>query len=265
MDVTDLLRDRSQETSGFQRMMALSIAVHALFFAAFFVAPDAWLSQGATEPPPSIMTISLNGGGDEPRNGGLTAMGGRPVQLQTPPEEVKRPEAVRPPAAKAPEMTLPTPGARPARASSTAVKQAPDEARGRTPTKGADASAGSTTAVTGARGQGFGLSTGGGPGTGVTLDVGDFCCPEYLATMIDRIKANWNPRQSASAQTFVKIKFTIRRDGIIQDPSVETSSGYPLLDFEAQRAVTFTRQLPALPGAFPNATLTVHLNFEYQR
>ena len=112
MDVTDLLRDRSHESAGFQRMMTLSIAVHVLFFAAFFVAPGAWLSQRASQEPPTVMTISLNGGGDEPRNGGLTAMGGRPVQVQTPPEEAKRPEAVRPPAAKAPEMTLPTPGAR---------------------------------------------------------------------------------------------------------------------------------------------------------
>jgi hypothetical protein len=33
----------------------------------------------------------------------------------------------------------------------------------------------------------------------------------------------------------------------------------------AQRAVTLTKQLPPLPEAFPNPTLTVHLNFEYQR
>jgi hypothetical protein len=26
-----------------------------------------------------------------------------------------------------------------------------------------------------------------------------------------------------------------------------------------------TRTLPPLPAAFPNATLTVHLNFQYQR
>ena len=29
--------------------------------------------------------------------------------------------------------------------------------------------------------------------------------------------------------------------------------------------VILTKQLPALPDSFPNPTLTVHLNFQYQR
>ena len=60
------------------------------------------------------------------------------------------------------------------------VKQAPDEARGRTPTRGAETRAGSAVAETGARGQGFGLSTAAASGSGSRLDVGDFCCPDYL-------------------------------------------------------------------------------------
>ena len=38
--------------------------------------------------------------------------------------------------------------------------------------------------------------------------------------------------------------------------------GSPLTAQEV-RAVMVTRQLPPLPGAFSNPTLTVHLNFEY--
>jgi protein TonB len=244
-------------------MIALSIAVHAIAAAGFLIAPGAWLSPRAADPP-TVMTISLGGGGDEPRNGGLTTMGGRPVQVQTPPEAVKRPEAVRPPAAKTPEMTLPKPGTKPT-APSTAptVRQAPDDARGRTATRGAETSAGSATAMTGARGQGFGLSTGGGPGAGATLDVANFCCPDYLVTMVERIKANWDPNQNVSGQTIVR--FVIRRDGTLQDASVERSSGYPIPDLAAQRAIVQTRQLPPLPSAFPNPSLTVHLNFQYQR
>lgn len=260
MDVTDILRDRMQEPSGLQRMVVVSIAGHVVFLVAFILAPGAWLSRKAEEPR-TVMTISLGGEGEGPRNGGFTTMGGRPVQAQTPP--AARPEAVRPPAAKAPDMTLPTPGARPAKAASATVKQAPDEARGRTPTKGADTSAGSTTAVTGVRGQGFGLSTGGGPGTGSTLDVADFCCPDYLAIMIERVRANWNEHQSVDGQAIVK--FTIRREGLLQEITLERSSGYPIPDLAAQRAVVLTKQLPPLPDAFPNPTLTVHLNFQYQR
>jgi TonB family protein len=211
--------------------------------------------------PQTVMTITL-GGGNGPANGGMTAMGGRPVQAQAPPE-VKRPEAVRPPAAKAPEMTMPTPKAQAAKAATTVTKAPPDQARGRTPTRGAEIQAGSALAETGTRGQGFGLSTGGGPGAGSRLDVADFCCPDYLVLMTERIKAAWNQNQGVSGNTLVE--FTIQRDGRMTDVSVEKPSGYPALDLSAQRAILVTRQIPPLPGAFPNPTLTVHLNFAYQQ
>jgi TonB family protein len=161
-------------------------------------------------------------------------------------------------------MTLPTKAnAKQTRTPPPTVKQAPDEARGRTPTRGAETSTGSAVAVTGARGQGFGLSAGGGPGAGATLDVADFCCPEYLTTMVERIKSNWNERQETSGD--VVIKFTIQRDGVLRDITLERGSGSPVLDLVAQRAVIVTRQLPPLPSAYPNATLPVHLTFQYQK
>ena len=258
MDVTDVLRDRMDEPSGLQYMAAVSVAVHVVVFAAFMFAPGTLLSR-TEESPGRIMSITLGGGGEGPQNGGLTAMGGRPVQAQAPPDAPR--EAIRPPAAAAPAMTVPAPGAKPAKATAP-VKQAPDDARGRTPTKGEETRAGTAVAVTGARGEGFGLSTGGGPGSGSRLDVADFCCPEYLVTMVTRIKANWSQRQNISG--LVIIKFTIRRDGTLDDISLEQSSNFPIADLNAQRAVVLTKQLPPLPDAFPNPTLTVHLNFEYQ-
>lgn len=261
MDVTDVLRDRMDEPSGLQYMAVVSVAAHVVLFGAFMLAPGKWLLSQTAEEPPTVMTITLGGGGDGPQDGGLTTMGGRPVQAETPPDAPR--EAVRPPAAAAPEMTVPAPGAKPAKASSAAVKQAPDNARGRTPTKGDDTRAGSTVAVTGARGQGFGLSTGGGPGAGSRLDVADFCCPDYLATMVTRIKATWSERQNIAGVAM--IKFTIRRDGTLEDISLEQSSSFPIADLAAERAVILTKQLPPLPDAFPNPTLTVHLNFQYQR
>ena len=260
MDVTDVLRDRMGEPAGLQYMAVVSVAAHVVLFGVFMLAPAKWLMSQSAEPA-TVMTITLGGGGDGPQNGGLTTMGGRPVQAETPPDA--RREAVRPPAAAAPEMTVPAPGARPAKASSAAVKQAPDDARGRTPTQGKETLAGSTVAVTGARGQGFGLSTGGGPGAGSTLDVADFCCPDYLTTMVARIKSNWRENQNISGLAI--IKFTIQRDGTLQDIMLEQSSSFPVADLAAQRAVILTKQLPALPDAFPNPTLTVHLNFQYIR
>jgi TonB family protein len=197
----------------------------------------------------------------------MTQMGGKPIQQQAP-VEPKRPEPVRPPAARTPEMTVPSPDARASRrAPRPVVKEAPDDARGTTPTKGAEPRPGSTVADTGVRGQGFGLATGGGVGTGASrLDVGDFCCPEYLTVMIQRIRANWNERPGAVGQTVMM--FTIQRDGRITGIAVEKSSGNQTLDTNAQRALALTdgqRQLPPLPEQFPNHTLTVHLNFEYTR
>ena len=142
------------------------------------------------------------------------------------------------------------------------MKSAPDEARGRTPTRGAEKTAGSAVADTGVRGQGFGLSSGGGPGSGSTPDVADFCCPEYLATMMLMIRRAWNQNQGATGVAVVK--FTIQRDGRLTNVEVFKKSGIETLDIAAQRAVLATRSLPPLPDAFPNPTLTVRLNFEYQ-
>jgi TonB family protein len=260
MDVTDVLRDRMNEPDGLQFMTFLSIAAHIALFAGIVLVPGAWLSsQNMT--PPTVMTISLAGGGEGPQAGGMTMIGGRPVQTEVPPDAPR--EAVRPPAAAAPEMTVPLPGARPAKAASAAVKQAPDDARGRTPTRGEQVRAGSAVAVAGARGQGFGLSTGGGPGVGSTLDVADFCCPDYLATMVARIKANWRENQNVTG--LATIKFTIDRNGGLRDIVLEQSSGFPIADLAAQRAVILTKQLTPLPDSFPNPNLTVHLHFQYQR
>ena len=260
MDVTDILRDRMQEPPGFQRMVTLSIAAHVILAAAVILAPRGLIRQ--RENVREVMTISLSGGGEGPRTGGFTNIGGRPVQAVTPPDEPPKREAVRPPAAKPPEMTLPTKASAKSAAKAPDIKQAPDEARGRTPTKGAQITAGSSIAETGARGQGFGLSTGGGPGSGSTLDVADFCCPEYIATMVVRIRQAWQMNQGTSGQTLVK--FTIQRDGSLTDALIEKPSGTSTLDLAALRAVMSTRTLQPLPDAFPNPTLTVHLNFQYQ-
>jgi len=260
MEVTDVLRDRMQEPSGLQRMVVASIALHAVILSAALLSPGG-LFQRAASRPANVMSITLDGG-EGPRNGGITQLGGRPVQALAPPD-AKR-EAVRPPAVKTPEMTLPKQTAKTVKPSSSpAVRQAPEEARGRTPTRGAEMAAGSAVAETGARGQGFGLSSGGGGGTGSSLDVANFCCPDYLVLMIDRIRTNWIRQAEVAGNNIVK--FTIQRDGRIADVELEKSSGYQNLDLTSQRALAVTRTLPPLPSAFPNATLTVHLNFQYQR
>jgi protein TonB len=276
VDVTDVIRDRGREPAGLERMAIISVLAHLVLGAILLFAPGGWLSR-AHEPPKTVMTISLSGGNGGPNNGGMTSIGGRAVQAETPPEP-KRPEPVTVPAVKTPEMVVPIPTKAPPKAPAKptpapvpakpvpappVVKQAPADARGRTPTKGAETREGSTLAETGARGQGFGLSTSGGVGAGLKLDVQNFCCPDYLALMSEKIRANWDPH--AEVPGTVIVKYTIQRDGTLVDASIEKPSGYTALDINAFRAVLTTRQLPPLPAAFPNPSLTVHLNFQYTR
>jgi TonB family protein len=108
---------------------------------------------------------------------------------------------------------------------------------------------------------GFGLSSGGG-GTGGTLEISNFCCPEYLTGMGAAVKSNWNNQQGAVGR--VHLRFVIQKDGRIVDITVQESSGVEALDFYARRALLLTK-LPPLPAAFPDPVLAVHLYFEYQR
>jgi TonB family protein len=264
MDVTDVLRDRMQQPAGLQRMVSLSLLAHAAVIGVVLFAPQGLLTHRA-EAPRSVMTISLGGSATSgPQNGGLTAIGGRPVQVQTPPDEPPKREAERPPAAKAPGMTTPVVSAKPARMkAATPLVKATDEARGRTPTQGPEVREGSAVAETGARGKGFGLSTGGSPGSGATVDFADFCCPEYLVQLNERILSTWD--QQAGSSAAVIVRFTIERDGKITDVGIKKSSGNDALDIAARRAVIIAKQLPPLPAQYPNAALTVNLIFQYQR
>jgi len=259
--VSQVLADRPRESEGLQRMVGASLVMHLILVVLVAVSPAGWL--GVDEPEPDVvMSISL-GGAPGPRDGGMTPLGGRPVQEVRPPDAKPVPEPVRPPAAREPEMVEPTRAA--PRRTETPVPTAVPQRRtpvSRTPTRGEEVRAGSTVADTGGRGQGFGLTSGGG-GTGATLDVGDFCCPDYLTTMLDLLNRNWDYKQQVAGVTVMR--FTIERDGTITAITVEQPSGYAALDLLAQRALVLTRQFPPLPAQFTQPSLTVHLRFEYER
>jgi TonB family protein len=251
--VTDIIVARSQISEPLNAMIPWAVAAHMALFAFMVFMPASW--RGAVdEGPRTVMTISL-GGAPGPRNGGLTAMGGRTVQAP-PPEPVKK-VIETPPAAKTPEMVLPTKNPRIVKQQ---TKEAPKEATARTPATG-QPQEGSTRVDTGARGQGFGLTAGGGGGTGVTVDTTNFCCPEYLVQMTTLIQNNWQSKQNVAGS--VMMKFTITRAGTIENVQVEQGSGFQVHELASQRALLLTR-LPELPIQYPNQTLTVHMRFEYR-
>lgn len=252
--VSEVLTGRTRADDGMQGMLAGSLLAHLGLLALAFFAPVGPTAQE----PPVVMTISL-GGPVGPKDGGITQMGGRPVQALA---EAKRTiEPVRPPAARAPEMIEPKKAA-PKKAEAK-VDNAAKNPSSRTPTKGEELRKGSAaSAWQNARGQGFGLSSGGG-GTGSVLHTANFCCPDYVAMMLDSIRANWDNNHQASG--IAVVKYTIQRDGKLTEIHLERTSGYQTLDYFATRAVQVTRQLKPLPEAFTEPSLTVSLTFEYTR
>jgi hypothetical protein len=258
--VSDIIAARMQDPGGFRAILGWSLAGHLVVGGGVLMALTAWLNRPVA-PPPVVMTISL-GGSPGPRTGGLTSIGGRTVEAPppTPTEPVRRAET--PPAPKTPAMTLPT--TRPTRPPRPRVTQGPAESTGRTPATAQEPSQGPARADTQVRGQGFGLTTGGGAGSGVQLDVGNFCCPEYIADMVRTIQQNWSSKQDVAGS--VVMHFTITRNGMILPESIqlEQSSGFQLHELASRRALLQTMLAP-LPSAYPNPTLGVRMTFTYQR
>ncbi len=254
--VTGVLTARRAADERWSPVLAVSLVLHGLLIVAVLVVP---MGHDPSDLPKTVMTISL-GGAPGPRSGGMTPMGGREVQTVTPSQPKPRAEA--PPAAKPPEMTLPGKVQRPKKQRDVPERAAQD-AVGQRLAAGEEVQQGSARAQTGARGQGFGLTGGGGSGTGAYLDVGDFCCPDYLENVMQVIQRNWVAKQNAAGQTLMK--FTVMRTGQVTAVQVERPSGFAVLDMAAQRALLLTDRVPPLPAAFPNAELTIHLRFDYQR
>ena len=247
---TDVIVARSRDVDRLSTMLVWSVAAHVVITAAVMLAPRPRFDAA----PKPVMMISL-GGAPGPRTGMTQMATSRAVEAPKA-EPVKPVEA--PPTPPAPKMTLPDPKTKPqARPKETAREVSPREAATEPDPQPRTAKV---------RGQGFegiGLSSGGGAGGGaVTLDVADFCCPDYITDMVTLITQNWNYRQYRAGVT--TMKFTIHRNGRIDGIQREKPSGFPALDDEAERALRVVR-LPELPGRYTNPTLTVHLEFVYER
>ena len=257
---SQVLLDRAGEADGLRRTLAVSLVAHLAAIVAVIAAPGTLLDTAEEEEPVS-MSIRL-GGPDGPGEGGLTPLGGRPIQEVIPLMEARRPQWIQPPADTAPEVVVPVEDA-PRVEPESEVETAPDEARGRQLTRGPQLQDGNAMSDTGAEGIGVGLSAGGLGGSGSELNLSDFCCPEYLSTMVSLIRERWDSNQETAGAAVVR--FTVRRDGRIDAVGVDRSSGYIALDQSARRAILLTRELPPLPSLFTEESLTVRLTFEYRR
>jgi outer membrane biosynthesis protein TonB len=256
--VTEILLERSQQADRVSRMVVLSLIAHGVLVTAIAFAPTS--SRSAAEKVP-VMTISLGGapGPDQ----GRTPIASKEVQEVAPANT--KPVNDSPPAMAKPEMVVPVKTAKPEpkSAAKPEPKQETQQLRGRKPTQGTEVKPGDAKVETHGAAIPFGgLATGGGGAGAAYTDYANFCCPEYLKTVTDLIRKNWNMRQGQDGSSV--IKFTIRRDGSIADVVAEEGSNQ-LLNLASQRAVLITQRVPPLPGAFTPPQLTLHLVFQYQR
>jgi len=257
--VSDILQTRRNEPAGLKKTAAVSLAAHVVVFAAIVMMPS--IAPRAA-PPRVIMNISL-GGAPGPNTGGMQMIGGRAIQAAQPSADPQLAKTTLPPVTSTPpKMALPDPKQKPRTPPKPTVSS--KDPKGTAVGRGFETQLGTAKVDTGAKGQGFGLSSGGAGGDGgVKLDVEGFCCPEYIADMRNRIIKNWNQNQRTSG--IVTMKYIIQRSGLITNIEVEESSGNPVLDLAAQRALINTRTLAPLPSGFPGQQLPVHLKFDYLR
>ena len=97
-------------------------------------------------------------------------------------------------------------------------------------------------------------------GTGINSTSPTFAVSR-IETMGARIRQTGIPRPRRVRSRSVHG----RRDGTISTTPEQSGGGLALADLKAQQALLTTRQLPALPEAFPNPELVVHLTFQYTR
>lgn len=95
----------------------------------------------------------------------------------------------------------------------------------------------------------------------LTLSVSDFPYAWYIQLVHRKIQEHWEGRALPGRQP--EVIFEIGRDGRLRRLGVSRSSGNPLYDQVALRAVREADPFPPLPEGFEKGSLTVGLQFVY--
>jgi protein TonB len=246
------VRAASLQNDPFKKMLLWSLVIHSLLFTT--IALGGWLvPDGNVLPPPGAdMFISLGDSG--PGAGGGSGAPPKPEPEAEPPPEPPRsePKVVRPTVEQRDE--IPAPDAPEKRSRRFEPPEQDSGLRGQdaSPKESADLETGGTGRA------GIGL---GGAGGGSPFDQ-DFEYAYYVKTMLGRIHQHWQ-RTAVRGHAVVVVRFTIMKDGSVQDASVEQSSGVSILDRGSLRAVMLADPLPPLPNSYSRDRVGVHLRFTY--
>jgi TonB family protein len=247
---SDIIAARARAQATLMPTLAWSVGAHVALVALIWLAPG----RESVDTPRLVMTVSL-GGAPGPRSGGLTEMGGRAVP--EPPPDAPKPTPRTPPPPPPSRQLATLPAAKPTPPRPTRSEPAPAS---RTPAVQEPPRDGNTRVETGARGQGFGLATGGNGQKGIEVETPNFCCPAYLEQIRIAIERAWERTPNAVGVTTVR--FRILRSGTFDSISIVQPSGNPTIDAAAARAVSRVPVALPLPAEFPDSTLALRMRFE---
>lgn len=243
----------------FQKMLLWSAMLHVVLLVAFVVA-SSLAPRPSILPEPSVAWVVPGVPGPVPGGGG----GGTPTP--PPPKPEPEPEPPEPPEKEEPRVVRPTKEEREQLPMPDAKTQTQKPKPEKPPSGlvGRDAaSAPSAQLKDQGPGSGLpGLGLGGEGGGGSPFDQ-DFEYAYYVQQMLAKIHQNWQRVALQKGSTAVVIRFTIFRDGHVENVEVETTSGVALLDRAAERAVLLSDPMPPLPNSYPRDQVGVHLRFEY--
>lgn len=106
-------------------------------------------------------------------------------------------------------------------------------------------------------GQPAGATQGSGP---ITVTASGFPFTWYLQAVQRKVNEKWSPPAHAGRAV---VMFEIGRNGEVRRPKLENSSGDPVYDRAAMRAITDATPFPPLPDEFKESALLIHLGFDF--
>ena len=257
--VDRVIIERAALERGFPGGLILSGAAHALLLASAFVVPLLM----PKEPPLKVLDgfavpLPAGGGGlrnPEPPAPAPAAPEPAPQTLAPAPEpQPEPPKVLKPPQETPPKNRLPELDAKPAKKKPDRVAEArpqltdAERAYTRGATSGVPRATGRSATTPGLE---FGPPGAGVPGG--TDAFGDW----YLAGVQRKIWTLWAQQVKSDFRQPIAVLFTILADGSVTDVRVVQSSGIPLLDLAAQRAVASAAPFGPLPRSYGTNRYTI--------
>jgi protein TonB len=240
--VDRLIAERARLDAGLPPWVLVSLTAHLVLAALVVVGPLLLPKQPVLNVAEFAVVVPRGGGGaphvEPPPATAKPAPPAPASKVVKPPREVPKPDALPEPDARrrAPRRQEPPP------ARATPAEPKP-----------------STTPGAGVAAATPGLALGpSGPGVPTGTDTGG---DWYMAGVQQKIWQLWSQQIKAGFRQHVAVTFTIVADGGVEDVHVSQSSGVPLLDMAAQRAILNAAPFGPLPREYETNRKTIQAIF----